>query len=177
MDAQVAEGMIFDFKSHGTRRLLRNHASLVVLLQLLLDTLLVLGLIWGLAEWHTGEFGPQYRIFAVLSLLLMWVVYRYQGIYRRFSSVGQSLIRLGMAWGLVLGALLVIAFATKTSEDYSRLVLGLWAVGGYVGQLLIHASLYRTVRVYQQYCADRLPVLVVGTRHLAARCLTGWLGL
>ncbi|MEH6825926.1 MAG: undecaprenyl-phosphate glucose phosphotransferase, partial [Motiliproteus sp.] len=44
----------------------------------------------------------------------------------------------------------------------------LWAVGGYVGQVLIHASLYRTVRMYQQYCADRLPVLVVGTRHLAA---------
>src|SRR5690606_14411816 len=77
------------------------------------------------------EFDQPYRLLAIFSALLCFMLVRQESANTRsmFVSGWTIATRAGLAWLVVVGTLLLIGYATKVSELYSRRVLLLWFVG------------------------------------------------
>ena len=71
-------------------------------------------------------------------------------------------------WAMVLGGMLVVAWMTKTTADYSRVVLGLWSVSAALGLMLWRLAAHFALR---RADAKRhaQPVAIVGTGSGARR--------
>lgn len=149
------------------RRLLRNHESLVYWGQLGVDALLVAGSLLLLALLKTGEIGVSYRLLAVISVLLLFVIYSSQGVYRRAAGYLSGCYRLAISWGSVLLVLTLIGFLTKTSEVYSRQVFVTWALLGFVLQAVAYINIKFFSDRYREKYARVIPALVVGSGSLA----------
>jgi putative colanic acid biosysnthesis UDP-glucose lipid carrier transferase len=149
------------------QRLLRDRQSFVHWIQWLTSAALVLGLLFVLTQQHLGDFPVEYRFLAVTTGMLMLVVYQSVGVFRRFNTRASGMLRLTKAWGLVLGCLLAIAFLTQTSEQYSRQVLALWAVGALAGQHLLYIAAQALSKLWRSHADTTLATLVVGSGELA----------
>ena len=151
---------------YSQSRLLQNHQSLSGWVQMLLDCIAVVAVLFIIVELHGYDIDRQYRIQAVITVLLMGIVYNGVGVYRRFTGDSIVLIRLAKCWGMVVTALILIAFFTKSSADYSRQVIIWWALTGYVVQVLIYLICHSVSR-RAQASAEVMSALIVGSGHLA----------
>ena len=153
-----------------SRRLLQNHDTLVVWAQRLLNIAAVVVPLMYLAQWRDGEIKDNYRYMAVVAVLLMLVIYQQSGVYRRFSGPIEGVQQLARAWGVLVMALGVVAFFTKTSEEFSRTVLLLWVLFAFIAQAVFYLLILAIFNRIQGR-AERIPSLVLGTgplaRHLA----------
>jgi putative colanic acid biosynthesis UDP-glucose lipid carrier transferase len=75
---------------------------------------------------------------AIVSVLLMTILYSYFGVYHFFADRFATVMRLTKAWWMVVFTLLLVAFITKTSAQFSREVALLWVTGAYCLQLVAH---------------------------------------
>lgn len=149
------------------RRLLRNHESLVYWGQLAIDAVLVSGALMLLALLKTGDIGVPYRLLAVISVLLLFVIYSAQGVYRQAAGYVSGCYRLAVSWASVLLVLTLIGFLTKTSEVFSRQVFITWALLGFVLQAVAYVNIKFFSDRYRERFARVIPALVVGSGSLA----------
>lgn len=153
------------------RQLLKKRESLVYSIQILVDLLLTAGLLFILVDIKVGDvvgkFPDNYRIFLVVAVLIQFLIYSVYGVYRRAGSLYQGCYRLSIAWMFFLATLITIGFVTKVSESFSREVFLLWAVIGYVMQLVVYAFMYRAVGLLRDHFVDRAECLIVGRGRLA----------
>lgn len=148
-----------------TRRLLQNHDTLVVWFQRLVDVTIIVGVLLGLAWWRNGEVHTPYRYLAIVGVLLMLYVYHVAGVYRKFAGPIEGVQHLARAWGVVVMALGAVAFATKSSADFSRAVILVWTALAFVLQavcFLLTQFIYQISRR-----RVRVPTLIIGTGVLA----------
>jgi putative colanic acid biosysnthesis UDP-glucose lipid carrier transferase len=150
-----------------TQRLLRDRQTFIHWIQWVTSVTWVVGLLYVLTVRHIGDFPGEYRWLAVTALMLMLVVYQATGVFRRFGTPGVVLLRLGRAWVLVLGALLAVAFITKTSQQYSRLVIGTWAIMALAGQFILYLVAQWFSELWQRRMQLNLHAIVVGSGHIA----------
>lgn len=154
-----------------SKRLLRNHDTLVQWIQHCLNTVAVVSTLLLLALWRDGEVGSHYRSMLVIAVLLMFITYHAFGVHRRFESIIGGIRHLARAWGVVVILLAWLAFLTKTSEEYSRQVVVYWAASSFALQALIFVVTYKIYGVYRTRHKESIPTLIVGTggvaRHLA----------
>lgn len=148
-------------------RLLRDRNTLLHWIQWVGCIAWVTGLIYGLTAQYLGQRPIQYEFLAVAAVMLMLVIYRWLGVFHRYSCKSSSVLRISRAWGLVLAALLAIAFATQTSAEYSRLLVGTWAALALVGQVAIYLATQSLSRLWQRRLRVNLPALLVGSGHTA----------
>lgn len=95
------------------------------------------------------------------------VVYDHYAIYR--SNVGLSIkaFKLFKAWTVTFCFLVAMAFLTKQSEQYSRLLVGELFVIGYFIQLLLH-FLVREIQVkFLTLPYSQENALIIGSGELA----------
>ena len=151
---------------YSQSRLLQNHQSLSGWVQMLLDCIAVVAVLFLIVELHGYDIDRQYRIQAVITVLLMGIIYNGVGVYRRFTGDSIMLIRLAKCWGMVVTALILIAFFTKSSADYSRQVIIWWALMGYVVQVVIYLICHSVSR-RARASAEVMSALIVGSGHLA----------
>lgn len=155
------------------RRLLKKHESLVYWLQLLTDVFLVTGLLMLLVYMKNGEIDLPYRLFAIISGLLLLVIYGVHGVYRRAGSLRNGLYRLTVAWGVLLMLLVFLSFITKTSSIFSREVFLQWALLGLLLQMLVYVAMQKTVGLVRDRFSPVIRSVVVGNGrlgcHLAAK--------
>ena len=151
---------------YSQSRLLQNHQSLSGWVQMLLDCIAVVAVLFLIVALHGYDIDRQYRIQAVITVLLMGIIYNGVGVYRRFTGDSIMLIRLAKCWGMVVTALILIAFFTKSSADYSRQVIIWWALMGYVVQVVIYLICHSVSR-RARASAEVMSALIVGSGHLA----------
>ncbi len=156
------------------RRLLKKHESLIYWLQLLTDVVVVVGLLFVLVYIkNSGIVDLPYRLFAIIAGLLLLVIYGVQGVYRRSGSLQRGLVRLTVAWSLLLMILVFLAFLTKTSSLFSREVFLQWALLGLLAQMLIYIFMQKTVGLVKDRLSPVIRSVVVGNGrlgcHLAAK--------
>jgi putative colanic acid biosynthesis UDP-glucose lipid carrier transferase len=159
------------YPAHLSRRLLRNHDTLVQWIQHGLNTIAVVSTLLLLALWRDGEVGSHYRSMLVIAVLLMFITYHVSGVLRRFDSILGGIRHLARAWGIVVIILAWVAFLTKTSEVYSRQVVVYWAILSFMLQAFIFLVTYKIYGAYRTNHLERIPTLIVGTsgvaKHLA----------
>lgn len=151
--------------------LLRPYSSRVSFLQRILDGLLILVVYWVAFSFHGGDWEVRRTLTAVLAVLLFAVIAEMRGLYRswRASSLAEEAGALLFAWLLVVVTLLMLAFVTKTSDQFSRLVVTLWFVSVPLvlwGVRLVVRGLLRYVR---SHGANIRTVAIVGNNALGQR--------
>ena len=151
----------------GGRRLVQEHKSSARWLQIILDLILVVTLLY-VHTWIKGTpFDTHYQLLAMITVLLMAVVYNMQGVYRFSTSLFERFMTITRAWLIVIGLLVIAGFITKTSSTFSREVVLTWSVTG-LGAQLLSFLLVRTLQT--RATEERLPTLVGADRlgqHLA----------
>lgn len=153
------------------RPLLQRRNSLSNTFQALVDGMIVIALVAGLAIWLNGVITMQYVVMTLTLLGAMAVVYDRMGIYRRNVMMTEKVVSLGRAWAVSIAIVLAIAFSTKTSEDFSRLIFGILLVAGYLLQVLSHLA-FRYVQARSIAQQDTVNALVIGTGDLAGYITT-----
>lgn len=162
------------------RSLLQRHSSISHTLQTLLDRLAVLGLAFYLITLHIGTVTAEYTVFILLLIGGMAVLYNHCDIYRSSANVTRKALNLLKAWSMLFLILLLLAFATKQTDTFSRLLVGQLYVGGFAIQLALHLALRAVqMRLLKRASVDR--VIIVGQGRLAHYlhqkiCTNPWLG-
>lgn len=153
--------------SRPWRRFVQAPQSSTAFLRAFLDLFAVVALLIVHSLYKGGDFEAPYRTLAIVSLLVMTIVYSASGIYYRRLDLGADILRMTRAWGTVLAVLILVGFVTKTSAVYSREVILTWSITGWAAQFLIYGW-YRSTTLRRRSAADAgLPTLIVGSGDLA----------
>lgn len=85
-----------------------------------------------LVHWRIGELPSEYRLLIILTVLGSMPVYGLVQVYHKRHGLLVGLGRLLAGWLILLGLLMSIAFVTQTSALFSRQVVIVWAVVGFL---------------------------------------------
>ncbi|WP_392887534.1 undecaprenyl-phosphate glucose phosphotransferase [Pseudomonas migulae] len=156
------------FEPNSTRSVLQRRSSSSVVVQAGLDCVAVTGVAWFLINYHIGFISQDYVIMLLLLLGALAVVYDHYAIYR--SNVGFTVkaFKLLKAWTATFGFLVAMAFLTKQSEVYSRLLMGELFVLGYFAQLLLHLATREMQKKFLAHPTQLENALIIGSGELAS---------
>lgn len=156
------------FEPNSTRSVLQRRSSTSIVIQAGLDCVAVTGVAWFLINYHIGFLTQSYVILLLLLLGALAVVYDHYAIYR--SNVGFTVkaFKLLKAWTATFGFLVAMAFLTKQSEQYSRLLVGQLFVGGYFAQLLLHLATREMQKKFLAHPTQLENSLIIGSGELAS---------
>ena len=127
--AQPATPDIIDFIP--VKRLFSYQDSLMLRAEILISIMASTAILLGLAYWRTGEFGSSYRLLAVFSGLVMYIVYKLLGVFRHSRGRILEVVQITKAWAVTIFIVLSLGFISKTTHEFSRLVIVGWITLGY----------------------------------------------
>ncbi|WP_338581144.1 undecaprenyl-phosphate glucose phosphotransferase [Pseudomonas sp. MAG733B] len=136
---------------------------------------LAIGLLMLLVYWRVGSLTSGYRILIILTVLGSVPIYSMMQVYHKRHGLVVGLGRLLVAWLILLAVLAAIAFFTQTSAIYSRQVIMVWAVLGFVVQAASFLPLHYFARLHSRMiCRERRSVIIgtCPTAHELAKKLT-----
>ncbi|CAG0963420.1 undecaprenyl-phosphate galactose phosphotransferase [Methylophilaceae bacterium] len=150
-----------------SKRLLQRRGGLSNSIQPALDGAAVIGITWGLVVHYIGGFTPDYTILLLLLLGLLAMAYDKFGIYRSNSNFTGKTFNLFKSWSITFLALVVLAFLTKTSEIYSRLLVGQLYLLGLSSQILLHYLVRLAYQKISEHSQQVEKVIIVGQGSLS----------
>jgi putative colanic acid biosynthesis UDP-glucose lipid carrier transferase len=109
---------------------IRPHISKVAVLLSLADIIAVIAShYFANLSYHTAFATNQVEI-AIIAALALYLFGQMRGLYSywRLRTIASDFFEVSIAWGAAFGLILVIAFVTKTSENFSRGVMLIWLV-------------------------------------------------
>lgn len=149
-----------------------------------LDVLIVLVVLYLLTLDKLGYFPAPYRLFCLVVLLVMVIVYQWTSSYARLRHGGilleaQTLFK---AWGISLLVLAAIGFVTKTNEIFSRDVILRWSIAGYFAQLLSHGAMRVMLQAARSHGINTRYAILIGEGEALSRFIkllthNPWLGI
>lgn len=153
------------FEPRSSRSLLQRRSSVSNAIQAGLDGIAVTGVAWYLIYDQIGYITSDYVIMLLLLIGALAVIYDHYAIYR--SNVGLTIkaFKLFKAWSATFCFLVVMAFLTKQSENYSRLLVGELFVIGYFVQLFLHFAVREVQKKFLPYRLEN--ALIIGGGDLA----------
>ncbi len=151
----------------GQRSVLESRNSVSHTIQAVLDGLAVVGIAYGLIDYHIGLLTQEYVILILVLMGALAVSYDRYAIYRSYASVGASIVRLWKGWTLAFAFVFLLAFLAKQSEIYSRLLVLELYVGGYLAQLALHLGMRQLQQTMLRHSHEPDNVIFVGSGLLA----------
>lgn len=165
--------------------ILKKNSQALGLIQKFLDVSLI-GLLLILSKMINGQNWNEPRTLTAMFLAIGFYLFfadlnglyrswRAQSLWNEFRSLLLTLV------GVFLG-LLLLATATKTSEDFSRLAMGTWLISLPFGLLLVRVALRNSLRYLRRNGHNLRSVAVLGTGE-SAQQLAGeiskndWMGM
>lgn len=121
----------------------------------------------ALTYLKTGEISEAYRALAAFIVLASIPAFSSAHAYHKRLGYLSGLAHLLLGWLILLAALIAITFITKTSASFSREVVLVWAVLGFIAlavPYLVLSVLFK--RHYQRQRSERT-ALIIGTGDLA----------
>lgn len=148
----------------GKRSVLQRRSNISNTIQAALDGLAVMGITWWLIDYHIGLLNADYVIMLLTLVGALAVVYDHYAIYRSNASKAVTLFK---AWTATFVFLVIMAFLTKQSEQYSRLLIGQLYVAGLLAQLLLHLAVRVLQQSFLKHAHEPESALIIGTGRLA----------
>ena len=150
--------------------LLKQHSSTLTTIMRLADIgAIVLGgwIAFGLrfGEWSLL---PDYQVAILLAALLTSAIFSRFGMYHSWRGKSRlfQLRMLTVSWATVLLFLIVIAFMTKTSANFSRQWVALWGVTAWGFLLLVRLALAQILRIMRKKGWNHRHIVIVGAGNL-----------
>lgn len=127
---------------------------------------------------------PRYHTVTAVAVLLAIIVFPVCGVYRswRGERLATELVKVWLAWSVVLLATLVIGWAFKATEDYSRLWVGAWFSGAAILFALHRSAGRMSLRLVRSRGIDTRRVVLVGATDAGRKIVQAtranpWMGL
>lgn len=136
---------------------------------------LTTSLLMLLVLMRVGSLTSDYRILIILTVLGSVPIYSLMQVYHKRHGLLVGLGRLLAGWLILLAVLGAIAFITQTSAKYSRQVIMVWAVLGFLVQALSFLPLHYFARLHaRMVCKERRSVIIgtCPTAHELAKKLS-----
>lgn len=124
---------------------------------------LATSLLMLLVYWRVGSLTSEYRVLIILTVLGSVPIYSVMQVYHKRHGLVVGLGRLLAGWLILLAVLAAIAFSTQTSAIYSRQVIMLWAVLGFVVQALSFLPLHYFARLHSRRVCNGRRAVIIGT--------------
>ena len=172
------------------RGILKRNADALLLVSQVVNPLLV-GLVGYLTFYYYlvpkpefETFPARYQMAVLVGMLLMILIFSWFQVYRPWRGIRlrQELWTIFLAWGCTIMAMIIIAFLTKTSTDFSRVWTVLW--WGVSGILLL--GLRAVIRLALRFARSRgfnqRQVVIAGAGSLGQKIVSRmrsapWVGL
>ncbi|MBK9132707.1 MAG: undecaprenyl-phosphate glucose phosphotransferase [Gammaproteobacteria bacterium] len=166
------------------RGVIRGHHYDISTLLRFIDALLVGVSLWAVI-WFFSEVGDyRYTLTAILAMGLFFVIGQFMDIYRvrRGASIFQEMVQLCLVWMGVLLVLLLIGYATKSSEEFSRRVILTWITIAPMVLIAWRSFIHYSLGVLRRNGFNTCKVAIVGARDLGAEFArtildSKWMGL
>ncbi|MDW6003084.1 undecaprenyl-phosphate glucose phosphotransferase [Vibrio mangrovi] len=96
----------------------------------IVDIFIISMILFTVSEVYLGYFASIYQLILSLFVVVYFVISDVAGVYRpyKYLSFKQNFFAILMTWSICVALSLIVGFFLKISEDYSRLVTGLWFV-------------------------------------------------
>src|SRR5690606_1437161 len=162
------EGPKNQLRSDG---LLRSKGKWINRLQRLLDALLICLSLFVVNWAHSQRWSRELTIAAILAVVWFQLAAPVSGLYRswRNSRLHEELSAVVGTWIAVIPALLFAAFATKTTESYSRLVMTTWLIVAPVAIMLLRVQVRSTLRHFRRQGRNQRRVVIAGATESGAK--------
>lgn len=159
---------------HNSPGILRNHSSAITFLQRILDPTIVVALLLVLAQLYGINF-ERFDIpsLAIICFLLILPIFKAVGLYRPYRNLSVQILggRILLGWTVLLGALLVLGYITKTSHYYARSLLLTWSVCAPVLLLSVHVVVWRFLQGLRKSGHNSRSAVVVGINAVSQQLI------
>ena len=167
---------------HG---LLRQHSTTIGILNKGLDVLLIVGLLYLSKLFYRQPITETKELIAAFAAVALFMFFAdITRLYRswRSHSISEEFETLLYTLGGTILGLLFLAYATKTTSQFSRLAIGTWWVALPVALTLVRVSVRNTLRKLREQGYNIRSVAILGTGIAAQRLAkeiqsNEWMGL
>lgn len=155
------------------RNFLRPHASRISFLQRLLDAFLIFFVYWVGFVLHDSEWDTKRILISLLAAVFFALFAEIKGLYNswRINSLVDEIRTLLSIWLIVVSTLLMLTFATKTSEIFSRLVVLTWFVAAPAALIIVRLAVRGILRYVRRHGTNTRTVAVVGHNPIGHRLI------
>jgi len=112
---------------------------------------------------RVGSLPSDYRVLMILTILGSVPIYSVMQVYHKRHGLLVGLARLLAAWLILLAVLISIAFVTQTNAQFSRQVIILWALAGFLVQAASFLPLHYFARLYSRVVYNERRSVIIGT--------------
>jgi putative colanic acid biosynthesis UDP-glucose lipid carrier transferase len=166
------------------RGIIRGHHYDIATLLRFIDALLVGAAFWVVVWFYGESWNYRYTLTSILSMGLFFVIAQFMDVYRarRGASIFQELLQLCMVWMGVLLVLLLVGYATKSSEQFSRSVVFTWIIAAPLALSIWRSFIHYALGELRRNGLNTCKVAIVGARDLGAEFArtildSKWMGL
>lgn len=149
------------------KQLFRPHDTLIMGVQLYLCMMLCAATLLLLAWWRNGAITAPYAQLAGLTCVTQWVIYKLMGVFQESRGRLHGVAQLSRGWATTVMVVLVAGFATKSTEEFSRLAVGGWVLVAYAAQVTSFLVSFRLTQKYNLHYGEPIRTAVVGSHSLA----------
>lgn len=147
----------------------RESSPFIVEILHVLDCLIVVGILWLLANAYTIESWSEYYTYlALTSFVLSFFCFHSVKLYRPWRGVlfYKEFLVILKAWGLFVGAILSLIFMFKVGDDFSRVVIISWFVSCPLAIFLVHLMMRKILAALRAHGRNLRFAVIVGAGHL-----------
>ncbi len=158
-------------KDRVRREVISRPLTGVRVLELILDPFIVLLTLYLAALLYGVKVDTKYLVLSIVAFLTSYIVFKEMNVCRSWRSGGvkaQTRHTL-LAWLIVLGILMLIAYATKTSQLFSRPTMLTWALVTPPLLLAAHWATRKLLLVFGQSERFSRSAVIVGINDVSTR--------
>ena len=166
---------------HG---LIRQFSPAFGILHRILDASLVFGCMHVAGALYGAPVTGQYHLVSVWAIVLYLLMAEARGIYGswRTSHVRDESLRIVLVWVVVVLCLVFFGFVTKTTVEYSRVMMSQWAILVPLALIAERTILRSVLHLFREQGFNSRTFAIVGKNELAERILKAvedekWMGM
>ncbi len=162
----------------------KNNSPALDFLTRVIDLLLIVGTHFAVVFSYGEHWRPLHTTATIVAVVVYYLGAANMGLYRawRAQRIGAELVRVWAAWAIALGFLIVLAFVSKRSAEYSRFITIVW--GGIAPAVISiwRVTLRLVLRRARAQGRNTRAIAIAGMTELGARVAqvcqdNPWMGL
>jgi putative colanic acid biosynthesis UDP-glucose lipid carrier transferase len=153
---------------------LKANAPHLSLVQRLADVAIIVGTHWAACDlYYRQEWNSSNTLATAMAVAVFYLAAQINGLYRawRGAPVRKEGIQVLIAWGVTVPILLFVAFATKTTANYSRVVSTGWFISAPVALIFWRVGVRNLLRSLRARGYNTRTVAIAGATRTGERLL------
>jgi putative colanic acid biosynthesis UDP-glucose lipid carrier transferase len=164
--------------------MIRQHGSELGIFHRMVDATVILSVFYGSAIGYGVSFEQQYQLAGMVAVVGFLLFAELHALYSswRAESIGREAWMILSVWILTLSVLFALAFLSKSSVQFSRVTILVWAVTTPIALIGEHSLLRYVLRKFRILGLNTRSVAIVGNGKAATKLIdvitsSPWMGL